>query len=127
MQQVSPQNSPSRCMAWWYAKSASPQPPPEASLQKKDLARRGRIASILLLLTIGVSLCILFPSGLFQFTFAHRPFLLIISAGLLIVCTGLVYLNRLGLTSLVGVVLILGNTVTRLATAIPFWGLGKFC
>ncbi|HEU5200173.1 MAG TPA: hypothetical protein VFU32_11080 [Ktedonobacterales bacterium] len=111
MQQVSPQSAPARFMAWWYAKSAPPQPPPEASLQKKDLARRGRIASILLLLTIGVSLCILFPSGLFQFAFSHRPFLLIISVALVIICTGMVYLNRLGLTTLVGVVLILGNTV----------------
>lgn len=111
MQQVSPQSSPSRFLAWWYTQSAPPQPPPEASLQKKDLARRGRIASILLLLTIGVSLCILLPSGLLQFAFVQKPFLLIISIGLLIICTALVYLNRLGLTSLVGVVLILGNTV----------------
>lgn len=85
--------------------------PPEASLQAKDLARRGRIASILLLLTIGVSLCILLPSGLVQFALSQRPFLLIIAVGLVIVCTGLVQLNRYGLTSLVGLVLILGNTV----------------
>jgi hypothetical protein len=98
-------------MAWWYTRSALPPPSPEASLQRKDLARRGRIASILLLLTIGVSLCILLPSGLVQFAVAQRPFLLIIAAALVVICTGLVYLNRIGLTTLVGAVLILGNTV----------------
>jgi hypothetical protein len=90
MQEVNTQSTPARFISWWYTYSAPKQPSPEATLQAKDLARRGRIASILLLLTIGISLCVLLPSGLIQFSLAGRPFLLIIAVGLFIVCTGLV-------------------------------------
>ncbi len=95
----------------WYKATAPEQPPLSASLEKRDVARRGKIASILLLMTISIMLFILFPTGIILLVLTARFTTLLISLTMLLICSFLILLNRRGLTSIVGLVLILGNDI----------------
>jgi len=89
-------------LAWWYAHTAPPDPPPGATFQQRDLVRRGRIASAIMLF-LACILVLVVPIGLVgpntQIFFTAIAVWFVIGWCLL--------LNRQGKVNLVGVLLCL--------------------
>jgi len=87
-------------LAWWYAHTAPPEPPPGATFQQRDLVRRGRIASAIMLFLSSV-LVFVAPIGLLgpntQIFFTALTIWFIVAICLV--------LNRKGKVNLVGVLL----------------------
>lgn len=87
-------------LAWWYQQTAPPEPQPGATFQQRDLVRRGRIASAIMLFLTSILLFVA-PIGLFG---PNTQIFLTALAIWLIVALCLV-LNRKGKVNLVGVLL----------------------
>lgn len=89
-------------LAWWYALTAPPDPPPGATFGQRDLVRRGRIASAIMLFLTCI-LALVAPIGLFgpnkQIFFTAITVWVVIG-----VC---IPLNRKGKVNLVGTFLCL--------------------
>lgn len=87
-------------LAWWYAHTAPPDPAPGATFQQRDLVRRGRIASAIMLFLSSI-LLVVAPIGLLgpniQIFFTALTIWLIVAICLV--------LNRKGKVNLVGVLL----------------------
>ena len=88
-------------LAWWYGHTA-PDPPPGATFQQRDLVRRGRIASAIMLFLAGI-LVLVVPIGLLgpnkQIFFTAIAVWFVIGVCLV--------LNRKGRVNLVGMLLCL--------------------
>lgn len=86
--------------AWWYKWTAPPDPPPGATFRQRDNARRGRIASAIMLF-LGSILLLVFPIGVLgpNKTIA---FVAITVWAVILVC---IPLNRRGYVILVGVLI----------------------
>jgi len=85
-------------LGWWYRYFAPAEPPATASLAQRERARRGRMASIAVLMVILFVLTIV-PQGL-----ANKSFMQVIVALVGIgVCFFALFLNRRGFVELAGV------------------------
>lgn len=87
-------------LAWWYTHTAPPDPPPGATFQQRDLVRRGRIASAIMLF-LSTILLLVAPIGLLgpntQIFFTALTIWFIVAICLI--------LNRRGKVNLAGVLL----------------------
>ena len=86
---------------WWYYLTAVPEAPANASLAQREMARRGRLASVVLFFTI---LLVLpgFPTAMTNST--------LLVALILVLCIDAValLLNRFGQTTLAGTFVVIG-------------------
>src|SRR5579875_1068640 len=96
----------------WYRRTAAPEPPASASFAERDLARRGRLASAILL---GFMLV-----GLARLPFVlHDPSALLITGVALVALVGLAALNRFGRVNTVGALLLLMSYIILGISAMP--------
>ncbi len=103
-------------LEWWYRLGAPPTPPPSASIAERENARRGRLASIVLLVELLIVLLFALPSLAFQ-----NIVLIPAALGLgLLLCLAL-WFNHRGRTTIAGVLALLppsiGIAMTLITTA----------
>ncbi len=92
------QGGPPRWLSWWYSLSAPAEPGQDASLAQRDLFRRGRLASVILLMMV-FTVAAFIPLALFSFNTHTLPIVL----SLLVVCCIALFVNRLGYVTAVGI------------------------
>ncbi len=106
---------------WWYRLAAPPDPPPNASTNERAIARRGQLASLLLLAIIALGAAAL-PIGAYPLNSnpAILPALIVGIVG----CGVAVLLNRRGLVIVVAIflVLLLDAGYTAIALGAPISG-----
>lgn len=110
-------------LGWWYRLAAPADPPANATAQQRTLARRGRLASLLLLVIIVLGLVAL-PAGIY--TLHTNPVLLpTLVAGILGCSVGII-INRRGLVIVVAIflVLLLNGGFTSVSLGAPIDGPG---
>ncbi len=90
-------------MGWWYRFSAPPEPALSATLKQREAYRRGKLISIALLMQIVVIIVVLFTVGIFV-NHALIPNL----AGMLVVLSIAVFMNRRGNVIAAGILAVLG-------------------
>ncbi len=93
---------PGAWLEWWYQLTAPMTPSPKASLAQQEVARRGRLTSTILLLLLIIALAVLLLS-----LFGPFRFLLPIMLGSLLVTIIALLLNRKGMITLAGLLLVL--------------------
>src|SRR5579885_1213135 len=89
-------------LAWWYRHTAPPDPPPGVSFEQRDLVRRGRIASAIMLFLAGI-LVLVVPIGLL----GPNKQILYTAIAVWIVIGLCLALNRKGYVTVVGLLLCL--------------------
>src|SRR5579862_171987 len=96
----------------WYRLTAPPEPPASASFAARDHARRGRLASAILLGFLLIGLALL------PFVLRDPPVLLIVGGALAIII-GLAALNHSGRVKTVGVLMLLASYAILGVAALP--------
>ncbi|MBO0789893.1 MAG: hypothetical protein J2P36_02955, partial [Ktedonobacteraceae bacterium] len=99
--------------AWWYRLTAPPDPPPGSTFRQRDNARRGRIASAIMLF-LGTILLLVFPIGIL--TPNHTIAIVAVTVWTVILIS--IPLNRRGLVILVGVLIGLSVNVGQYSSVL---------
>lgn len=86
-------------MAWWNRLTAPPEPPPDASLAQRELARRGRLASTIVFFLI-IVLFLALPIGIFG---SNHAIAFLVSALLIAIMISLLF-NRAGKSNITGLI-----------------------
>ncbi len=100
---------------WWYHLTAPPEAPANASLAQREMARRGRLASVVLFFTILLVLPA-FPTAM------TNPVLLVTLTIVLCIDGVALLFNRLGQTTLAGTLVVIGVELGLGTSALTYAG-----
>ena len=106
-------------LEFWYRASAPPVPPDNASLAQRELARRGRLASVILLFTLLLGI-IVTPTVFFS----QNPFTLPVHWSTLTINVLALVLNRRGKVGIAGGLVVISLFLTLAVNLVSPTGLG---